>query len=431
MRARGFIRAAAVAAVVLVTAAAGGAPAGSNPGAGALAETRDLAALLGAASTGGVLRLPEGVYRGGVVIDKPLTIIGEGEVVIDGGGQGRVIELAAPGITLRNLTIRGSGASLDREDAGVYVTQAADGAVVADNRIIGNLIGVYLKGPDDALVQGNTIAGRMDLRVSERGNGVQLWNTPGSKVIGNRIVGGRDGIFTTTSKDNVFADNVLEDLRFAVHYMYTNDSVLSGNRSLNNDAGYVIMFSHGLTVENNLSRGDREHGFVFNYANSSKLRGNAVVDGGDKCVFIYNANKNDFRENRFEDCAVGIHFTAGSERNTIVGNAFIRNETQVKYVGTRYLEWAENGVGNYWSDNAAFDLDADGIADRPYRPNGLVDQIVWRAPAAKLLLTSPAVQLIQWAQSAFPAILPGGVVDPYPLMRPPAVPAAQLAESRK
>jgi nitrous oxidase accessory protein len=90
-------------------------------------------------------------------------------------------------------------------------------------------------------------------------------------------------------------------------------------------------------------------------------------------------------------------------------------------------------VGNYWSDNLAFDLDDDGIGDQPYRPNGLVDQVLWRAPAAKLLLSSPAMRILEWAQSAFPAVLPGGVVDPAPLMEPPpeTPEKAQLASRRE
>ncbi len=436
MRPGAIIRSLVLVSAVLVTAdiparAADGGATTSAAATGALAETQDLAALVGAASPGGVLRLPEGTYRGGVIIDKPLTVIGEGQVVIDGGGKGRVLELRAPDITLRNLTIRNSGGSLEKEDSGVYVTQKAPRAVVAGNRFEHTLIGVFLKGPENAQVIDNIIGGRGDLRVNERGNGVQLWNSPGSRIERNVISGSRDGIFTTTSKQNVFADNVMQGVRFAVHYMYTNDSILRNNRSIGNDAGYVIMFSHSLTVEDNVSRGDVEHGLVFNFANSSVMRRNSVVDGGDKCVFIYNASKNDFRDNLFQGCGTGIHFTAGSERNTVVSNAFVGNENQVKYVGTKYLEWAENGVGNYWSDNAAFDLDNDGIADRPYRPNGLVDQIIWRAPEAKLLLTSPAVQLVHWAQSAFPAILPGGVVDPHPLMRPPPATAERLAEILK
>ena len=65
----------------------------------------------------------------------------------------------------------------------------------------------------------------------------------------------------------------------------------------------------------------------------------------------------------------------------------------------------------------------DGVADQPYRPNDLIDQVVWSYPLAKLLLNSPAVQTVRFAQARFPALLPGGVVDSAPLMAPPLVPA--------
>jgi nitrous oxidase accessory protein len=70
---------------------------------------------------------------------------------------------------------------------------------------------------------------------------------------------------------------------------------------------------------------------------------------------------------------------------------------------------------------AGFDLDGDGRADQPYRPNDLVDQVVWRHPMAKLLLNSPALKVLQWAQSTFPAIYPGGVTDSAPLMNAPRI----------
>ena len=60
------------------------------------------------------------------------------------------------------------------------------------------------------------------------------------------------------------------------------------------------------------------------------------------------------------------------------------------------------------------------MADQPYRPNDLIDQVVWSYPLAKLLLNSPAVQTVRFAQARFPALLPGGVVDSAPLMAPPA-----------
>ena len=86
-------------------------------------------------------------------------------------------------------------------------------------------------------------------------------------------------------------------------------------------------------------------------------------------------------------------------------------------------QWNKQWYGIYIpAMDTSYDLNGDGIADTAYRPNGIIDQIVWRAPVARLLLNSPAVSIVKWAQSQFPAILPGGVADSKPLMKPPANP---------
>jgi nitrous oxidase accessory protein len=385
------------------------------PGAGSIAGAIERA------KRGDTLVLAPGKHQGPVTVDRSITIVGEAGSVIDGGGRGTVITVAAPHVVLRGLTVINSGEKLASEDSGIFVTVDGDDAIIEGNRLEENLIGVYLKGPENAVVRGNTIIGRRDLRMNERGNAVQLWNTPGSVVEGNDVRFGRDGVFVTTSRNNAFRNNRFRDLRFAIHYMYTNDSEISGNVSRGNHIGYALMFSHGLVVRGNLSEGDRDRGIMLNYANNSDISGNVVRGGAQKCVFIYNANMNRIHGNRFEGCEIGIHFTAGSEQNRITDNAFIASRTQVKYVSTRYVEWSADGRGNYWSDNTAFDLDGDGIADQPYRPNDLVDQIVWRHPLAKLLLSSPALQVLRWAQSEFPALHPGGVTDSAPLMSAPEV----------
>ncbi len=380
-----------------------------------------LRAAVAEAPAGVVLRLAAGVHTGPVVIERPLVLEGEDGAVVQGAGQGKVISVSAPDVTVRNLTVRGSGTSLFGMDSGIFLDKEAERTLVENNRLESNLIGIYIWGARNARVRGNRVTGRDDLRLSERGNGVQVWNAPGAVVEGNDIARVRDGIFTTTSRRNVFRNNRFRELRFGIHYMYTNDSEVSGNVSFGNHVGYAIMYSDRLTIRNNRSAGDRDHGFLFNFANNSRIEGNAVVDGGEKCVFIFNANGNRFHGNWFEGCRIGIHFTAGSERNRISGNAFVQNRTQVMYVGTRSLDWSVGGRGNYWSDNPAFDLNGDGIADSAYRPNDLVDQVVWRYPAAKLLLNSPAIQVVRWAQSQFPGLHPGGVIDTAPLMVPPGV----------
>jgi nitrous oxidase accessory protein len=424
-----------------------------SPGSGNLQDVMDHAA------EGDVIALQAGEHRDSITIARKLTLEGEPGAALVGSGRGNVVTVSAPFAVVRGLTIRGSGSDLAKMDAGVFLEKTATKAVVEGNKIEGNLYGVYIHGAEEAVVQRNDIVGIREGRVNEAGNGISVWNAPGAKVLNNDIRFGRDGIFSIASRKNVFSGNRFSDVRFAVHYMYTNDGEVADNVSVGNTVGYALMFSNRLKVHGNISDDDRDHGFLFNYANGSTIEGNIVrgrqqptarwmssgtrwnearehgltdaaspgskraaiyQNGPEKCVFIYNANQNRFRDNWFEGCEIGIHFTAGSEGNEITGNAFVNNRNQVKYVGTRYLDWSKNGRGNYWSDNSAFDLDGDGIADAPYRPNDIIDKVLWTAPAAKVLMNSPAVQVIRWAQAQFPALLPGGVVDSYPLMKPSA-----------
>ncbi|WP_082530059.1 right-handed parallel beta-helix repeat-containing protein [Rhizobium sp. Root1203] len=410
--------------------------------------------VLDASADGDTVRLAAGSYPGPLVLTKAVVLEGVPGAVIVGHEVGSVITLTAPRAVVRGLTIKGSGFDLAALDSGVFVAQSATGAVVEDNLITGNLNGVYLHGAADAIARRNEIQGLTAGRMSEAGNGVSLWNAPGAQIVDNTISFGKDGISTNASRHNVFTGNRFRNLRFAVHYMYTNDSVIAGNVSEGNLVGYAIMFSSRLTITDNVSDGDRDHGLLLNFANGSTVRRNKVVGrlqpserwtmggtradttdlpvgearpaegeqmlGPEKCVFIYNANRNVLESNLFQNCAIGIHFTAGSEGNEITGNAFVSNRNQVKYVGSRYLDWSKKGRGNYWSDNPSFDLDGDGLGDGPYRPNDIIDTVLWTAPQAKVLTTSPAVQIIRWAQAQFPSLLPGGVIDSKPLMAPPA-----------
>lgn len=382
-----------------------------------------LAESIAKAAPGDVLHLSAGVHFGSVVITTPrLTLTGAPGAIVDGQGKGSTIAIKASGVTVRGLIIRGSGLSLPDKDSGVFIDHGADRAVIADNHLQDNLVGVYLDGPKDALVQHNQIDGLRTMRVNERGPGVEVFDTPGSRIIDNEFSYGRDGVFSVNSHDDEVRGNRFRNLQFAVHFMYTNNSSVIDNVSVGNDIGYAMMYSDRLVVTGNASDRDREHGLLFNYANDSRVEDNAVRDS-DKCVFIYNANKNRFSGNWFQGCNIGIHFTAGSEDNQMTGNSFVDNRIQVMYVGTTSLDWSVKGRGNYYSDNPSFDLNGDGIADEPYRPNDLMDQVIWRAPEAKLLLNSPAVQVVRWAQARFPAIHPGGVFDSAPLMKPLPPPA--------
>ncbi len=236
----------------------------------------DVQAALDRASAGDVVLLAPGVHRGPVRIASAVVLEGAPGAVLEGTRHGSVVRVAAPGAVVRGLSVRGSGRDLATMDSGIFVEQSATEAVIEGNHLEDNLHGIYLHGAERSLARGNVIVGIEEGRVAEAGNGISLWNAPGARVEDNDIRFGRDGIFTTASKNNVFRGNRLRDLRFAVHYMYTNDSEISDNISIGNTVGFAVMYSHRLNVRGNLSDGDLNHGFLFNFANHSEIVGNTV-----------------------------------------------------------------------------------------------------------------------------------------------------------
>ena len=383
-----------------------------------------LSAALTEAQAGDRIMLEAGLHAGPIIVDKPLTIEGTPGAIIDAGSTGTAIKILASGVTVRGLTIRGSGTQGEHFDSGVYIEQGADGAVVENNKFEGNLFGIVLHGCKNATVRNNTIANRSDLWLNDRGNGIHIWNTTGSLIEGNVVTSGRDGIYIEISHENVIRGNRFEGMRFAVHYMYANNNEVSGNISIRNHVGFALMYSKNLRVFGNISISDLQHGLMLHTTHKSEVRDNFIYGTGEKCLFVYTSANNDIHDNRFEQCGIGVHFTGGSENNKFHGNSFIANEMQVKYTGLKTYEWSDKSRGNYWSDNPAFDLDGNGVADAAYRPNTLVDWVLWKYPLAKMLVSSPAVQTLRYVQEQLPTLYPGGAIDSFPMMEPAPPPVA-------
>ena len=390
--------------------------------------------LIDRAGDGDEIHLPAGVYPGRLLIHRSLHLRGEPGAVIDAGGEGDAIRVRASAVTVEGLNIRNWGSDIGASNAGIFAERSAGDLRILDNFIQGVGFGIWLDGTPGARVERNRVQGDASVRSQERGNGIHLYNVTGAEIIGNEVWHARDGLYIGVSNHNVLRDNRLYDLRYGVHYMFSMDNRIENNHTTRTRTGYALMQSKRLTVIGNVSEQDQNYGLLMNNITHSLISGNRVIDvrsgGSDysdahvqgaegKAVFVYNAQFNELSHNTFADSAIGIHLTAGAEDNHIFGNAFLANYTQVKYVATRQQEWSRDGRGNYWSDYLGWDLDGDGVGDTAYQPNDAIDQLLWRHPQAKILMHSPAVQTLRWAQQQFPVFRPPGVKDSAPLMQAP------------
>jgi nitrous oxidase accessory protein len=397
-----------------------------------------LEAAIGQASDGDILAVYGGRYAGPLVISKQLVIRGQGWPVIDGGGQGTVIKLTAPGITLSGFVIRNSGSSLEAENSGIAVE--APEAVIESNRLEETLFGIYLRQATDSRIRGNVIHGK-DLAVPRRGDGIRVWYSNGVHIEDNQIERGRD-VVLWYSQHLFVRGNTVRDGRYGLHFMYCDDTRIEANRLMHNSVGAFLMYTRRVHLERNLmasNRGPSGYGIGLKDIDDAVIQHNVFLDNRVG-AYIDNSPREvdslgEFTGNVFAYNTMGISMMPSVRRNWFTRNSFVENQEQVHVAGGGQLRqnlWTVQEQGNYWSDYLGYDANGDGIGDIPYRAERLFEDLLDRYPALQLFLHSPIVQAIDLATRAFPLVKPQPkVTDTAPLMAvamPSALPAAPLPQ---
>lgn len=376
----------------------------------------DLAAAVQAAAPGDVIEVARGMYRVNLLIDKPLTLRGIDRPTLSGGNQGDTIRVTAPGVVIEGLIVRDSGDSLKNQNAGIYLYPGAHRAVVRHCDLTYNLFGLWIEKADDALIEHNTITGKREYGSSQRGNGIQLYNTQRARIFSNNISFVRDALYVDVSHHAIFRGNKLHHSRYGTHYMNSYHNLWEDNDTYYNRGGLALMEVRDQVVRNNRAWGNSDHGIMLRTLQDSVIENN-IVAGNNRGFFIYDVEYIKLNGNLVVDNVVGVHLAAGSTRNEVEGNDFISNREQVRYVGARDERWGVKS-GNHWSNYLGWDRDGNGEGDVPYEANDMVDRLTWRHPSMKLLLASPAVQALRLVGQQFPVLRVPSVVDPKPRMQP-------------
>jgi len=218
--------------------------------------------VLDSAKAGDVVEVERGFYTGNFLITKPLTLRGLQRPTLSGGQRGDTIRVTAPDVVIEGLIVRDSGDSLKDQNAGIYIRPGAHRAVVQRCDLTYNLFGLWIEKANDVRIEGNLITGKREYNSSQRGNGVQLYNTTGARIIGNNIGFVRDALYVDVSHQAIFRGNKLHHSRYGSHYMNSYYNLWEDNDSYYNRGGLALMEVRNQVVRNNRTWGNSDHGIM-------------------------------------------------------------------------------------------------------------------------------------------------------------------------
>ncbi len=397
----------------------------------------DLKTAVANAQPGDTIQVSGGTYVGSLIIDKPLTLIGLGWPVIDGNNEGTVINIQAPNTTLRGFVIQNSGHVLDQENSGIAVE--AENALIEGNRFENTLFGIYLRKGHGTVIRDNQITSK-DLDLPRRGDPIRVWYSNDVLIENNVVTKGRDVVLWYSERLTIH-NNTVSDGRYGLHFMYCDDAIISQNSLLNNSVGAFMMYSRRVNLVNNTisgNRGPSGYGIGLKDMDDAVIEENLFLDNRIGAHLDTTPREVDsigkFTGNVFAFNDIGVEMLPSVRHNEFVGNSFIENEEQVAIAGGGGLyqanSWTVGGQGNFWSDYAGYDADADGQGDIEYRSERLFENLMEEEPTLRLFLYSPSTNAIDFAAKAFPAVRPQPkLVDERPYMTPliptgaPALPA--------
>jgi nitrous oxidase accessory protein len=367
-------------------------------------------------ANGDTLLLKPGLYKeGSIVITKSLTLIGSGNVILDGENKYEILTLNSYHITVKNLQFQNAGYSALNDFAAIKIIDASS-LLLDGNRVVNSYFAIHVSNSSYVTIRNNQISGTPK---SEQltGNGIHLWKCNNALIENNQVQGHRDGIYFEFVTSSTIRSNLSEkNIRYGLHFMFSNDDVYQQNTFRNNGAGVAVMYSKKVKMIQNhfeLNWGPSAYGILLKDISDSYIRNNTFLKN-TVGLHLEGTSRMKIEKNIFQANGWAVKIQASCEDNDFQQNNFLGNSFDVGTNGTMVLNTFDN---NYWDKYEGYDINRDGIGDVPYHPVSMYSMIVEQNPYTLMLFRSFATQLLDKAEKAIPGLTPENLADNKPIMK--------------
>ncbi len=365
------------------------------------------------AKEGSIIKLKAGVYKGNIVITKPISIVGvEDGVVIDGMEAGSVITIKSSYVTLKNLVIQNSGERSDILDAAINMEgDAKTGALVQNEvshcKILNSLLGINMEIVNNSLIQNNYITSK-NYELGLRGDGIRLWYSNDNIIRKNHLYRSRDMV-VWYSHGNTIEENLGEYGRYSLHFMYAGKNYVHNNVYQYNSVGIFFMYSNDTIATGNTIKsalGATGIGIGLKDSSNFTIENNTIVYNAqgmyiDRSPFEPGSHLW-IRNNQFLFNSEALHFHSLCE-NGIFENNVVKGNIEDVVNDSRSVDNFKNEfTQNYWDNYEGFDTNMDGYGDNPYRVYQYADKLWAYNPSVKFFYGSPVMTLLNFLSKLAP-----------------------------
>lgn len=389
---------------------------GKNHWVGKLYPFRSIRQALSAARPGDTVTVTKGIYQeGNLVINKRIAFIGKGLPVLDGHRKFEVLTIKADSVIVKGFRIQHSAyATLD--DPGGIKVSGANYVTIAENLLYDNFFGVYIQFGKHCRIEHNKIVafGKEEQQI---GNGIHCWKSDSLLIVANHITGHRDGIYFEFVTHSVIWRNIAQNnIRYGLHFMFSNSDAYYTNLFRNNGAGVAVMFTKDVKMANNAfleNWGDAAYGLLLKEISDSYITGNHFTRNTTG-IFMEGTNRIEVERNVFSDNGWGMKIQASCMDNRVSDNNFLGNSFDVATNGSLVLNTFE---ANYWDKYEGYDLNKDKTGDVPFHPLSLFSVLVEQNPPLMMLYHSFIIGLLDRSEKILPSLTPEQFIDNRPRMK--------------
>ncbi|ESU19609.1 copper-binding protein [Flavobacterium cauense R2A-7] len=377
---------------------------------------KSIKAAIAQSSDGDTIVVQSGTYKEGrILINKQITLIGKHFPILDGENKSEVISINADNVVVKGFKIQNSGHAALEDPCGIRVYDKSN-VTVENNILDNNFFGIYIQNGKNCIIKNNTIKayGKEEQLI---GNGIHCWKSENLQIIANKISGHRDGIYFEFVTNSVIWRNISSNnIRYGLHFMFSNDDSYITNVFKNNGAGVAVMFTKNVKMFNNYFEenwGDSAYGLLLKEIADSYIFNNRFSKNTSG-IYMEGTSRIKVEKNVFESNGWGMKIQASCMENEIVNNNYLKNTFDISTNGSLVLNTFNS---NYWDKYEGYDLDKNGIGDVPYHPLSLFAVLTETNPSAMLLYRSFMITLLDKSEKVLPSITPDNFIDNSPLMK--------------